>query len=70
MGAKIWPLTFRKEHTLGVSANRVLRKIFRPTRQQVIEGLRKLQNKSLHNLYSSHNIISIIKRKQDNVGRE
>jgi hypothetical protein len=59
-------LTLREEHRL-----RVLRRIFRPKRDEVTGGWRKLLNEELHNLYSSPNIIRMIKsrRMEDEVGR-
>jgi hypothetical protein len=39
----------------------VLRRIFRPKRDQSVVGRRKLHNVELHNLYSSPNIIRMIK---------
>jgi hypothetical protein len=39
----------------------VLRKIFGPKRNEVIEGWRKLHNEEHHNLYYLSNIIRIIK---------
>jgi hypothetical protein len=44
-----------------VFENRVLRRIFGPKRDEVTEDWRKLHNDELHNLYSSSNIISMIK---------
>jgi hypothetical protein len=41
--------------------NRVLRRIFRPKREEVAGGWRRLHNEELHNLYSSPNIIKVIK---------
>jgi hypothetical protein len=41
--------------------NRILRSIFGPKRDEVTGGLRKVQNEELHNLYSSPNIIRMIK---------
>jgi hypothetical protein len=54
-------LTLRKEHTLRVFENRVLRRIFGPKRDEVTGDRRKLHNEELHNLYSSPKIIRIIK---------
>jgi hypothetical protein len=48
------------EHKLREFENRVLRRIFGPKRAGVMGGWRKLCNE-LHNLYSSPNIIRIIK---------
>jgi hypothetical protein len=44
-----------------VFENRVLRRIFVPKTDGVMGGWRKLHNEELHNLYSSSNIIRIIK---------
>jgi hypothetical protein len=44
-----------------VFENRVLRRIFGPRRDEVTGGWIKLYNKKLHNLYSSTNIIRVIK---------
>jgi hypothetical protein len=42
----------------------MLRRIFRPKRDGVTGGWRKLHNEELHNLYSSPSIIRIIKSKR------
>jgi hypothetical protein len=47
-----------------VFENRVLRRIFGPKRDEVIEGWRKLNNEELHNLYCSPSIIRIIKSRR------
>jgi hypothetical protein len=52
-----------------VFENRVLRRIFGPKRDEVTGGWRKLHNEEVHNLYSSPNIIIIIKSRKDEVGR-
>jgi hypothetical protein len=53
----------REEHRLRVFENRVLRKIFVPKREE--DGLwRKLHNYELHSLYSSPNIVRVIKSKR------
>jgi hypothetical protein len=50
----------REEHRLRVFENRVLRKIFGPKREE--DGSwRKLHNDELHSLYSSPNIVRVIK---------
>jgi hypothetical protein len=51
----------REERRLRVFENRVLRRIFGPTRDEVTGEWRKLHNKELNNLYSSPNIIQAIK---------
>jgi hypothetical protein len=53
----------REEHRLRVSENRVLRRIFGPKREE--DGSwRKLHNDELHNLYSSPNIVRVIKSRR------
>jgi hypothetical protein len=44
-----------------MSENRVLTRIFGPSRDEVTRGWRKLHNGELHNLYSSPNIVNVIK---------
>jgi hypothetical protein len=49
-----------EEHRLRVSENRVVRKLFGPKRKE--DGSwRKLHNDELHSLYSSPNIVRVIK---------
>jgi hypothetical protein len=43
-----------------VFEKRVLRRIFRPKRENVEGGWRRLHNEGFHNLYTSPNIISVI----------
>jgi hypothetical protein len=64
-GCKAWSLALREEHRLGVFGNRVLRRIFGPTRDEVTGGWRKQHNVELHNLYSSPNIIRMITHKNE-----
>jgi hypothetical protein len=45
--------TLSKEYRLRVFENKVLRRIFRPKRDEVMGGWRKLHNKELRDLYSS-----------------
>jgi hypothetical protein len=47
-----------------VFENRVLRRIFGQKKHEVAEGWRKLHNGELHNLYSSPNIIRMIKSRR------
>jgi hypothetical protein len=63
-GCETWSLPLREEHTLRVFENRVLRRIFGPKGDEVMGEWRKLHNKELHDLYSSPNIIRIIKSRR------
>jgi hypothetical protein len=49
------------EHRLRVFENRVLRRIFGPKRDEVTGEWRRIHNKELYDLYSSRNIIRVIK---------
>jgi hypothetical protein len=61
-GCETWSLTLREEHRLSVSENSVL-KIFGPKSDE--DGsCRKLQNNELRGLYSSPNIIRVIKSRR------
>jgi hypothetical protein len=44
-----------------VFENRVLRRIYEPKRKEVAGGWRRLHNEELHNLYTSPNIVRVIK---------
>jgi hypothetical protein len=52
-GCETWSLTLREERRLRMFENRVLRRIFGPKRDKVMEEWRKLHSEELHNLYSS-----------------
>jgi hypothetical protein len=60
-GCETWSLTLREEHTLRVFENRVLRRIFGPKRGYITGVWRRLHNEELSDLYSSSNIIRVIK---------
>ena len=60
-GSETWSLTLRKERRLRVFENRVLRRIFGPKRGEVRRKWRKLHNEELNDLYSSPNIVRVIK---------
>jgi hypothetical protein len=54
----------REECRLRVFENRVLRRVFGPKRDEVTGEWRRLHNKELYALYSSPNIIRVIKSRR------
>ena len=54
----------REERGLGITENRVLRRIFGTKRDEVTGEWRKLLHEELNNLYSSPNIIRVIKSRR------
>jgi hypothetical protein len=63
-GCETWSLKLREEHRLRVFENRVLRRTFRPKRDEVTGEWRKLHNEELNSLYSSPNIIRHVKSRR------
>jgi hypothetical protein len=62
-GCKTWSFTLGEEQRLRVFENRMLRKISGPKREE--DGSwRKLHNDELHDLYSSPNIVRVIKSRR------
>jgi hypothetical protein len=62
-GCKTWSLTLGEEHRLRVYENSVLRKTF--GRKRVEDGSwRKLHNDELQSLYSSPNVVRVIKARR------
>jgi len=57
-------LTLREVCRLRVFENRMLRRIFGPKRDEVTGKWRKLHNEELNALYSSPNIIWVIKSRR------
>ena len=63
-GCETWSLTLREEHWLMVFENRVLRRIFGPKMDGVTGEWRKLHNEEFNDLYSSPNILRVIKSRR------
>jgi hypothetical protein len=63
-GCESWSLTLREECRLRVFENMVLRRIFGPKRDEVTGEWSRLHNKELYALYSSRNIIWVIKSRR------
>jgi hypothetical protein len=63
-GCETWSLTLREEHRLRIFENRVLRRIFGPKKDKIKGGWRKLRNEELRNLYSSPDVIRMIKSRR------
>jgi len=72
-GCETWSLTLREERKLKVFQNMVLRRIFGPRREEVTGEWRRLFNEERNDLYSSPNIVRVIKSRRmrwaGNVGR-
>jgi hypothetical protein len=63
-GCETWLLTLRKEYRLRVFENKVLRRIFGSKRNEVTGEWRRIHNRELYALYSSPNIIRVIKSRR------
>jgi hypothetical protein len=63
-GCETWSLTLREERRLRLFENRMLRRIFGPKRDEVTGEWRKLQNMEHNDLYSSSNIVRVIKSRR------
>ena len=64
IGCKTWSLTLRKERGLRVFENMVVRRIFGPKRDVLTGEWRKLRNEGINHLFSSPNIIWVIKSRR------
>jgi hypothetical protein len=60
-GYETWSLTFREDHNLRVFDNRVLRKMFGTTMDEVTGHCRRLHSEELHDLWSAPNTVNLIK---------
>ena len=60
-GCETWWLTRWEERKLRVFENRVLRRILGPRREEVTGEWRRLHNEELNDLYSSPNIVRVVK---------
>ena len=63
-GCETWSLALREERKLRVFENKVLRRIFGPRRDEVMWEWRRLHNEELNDLYSSPNIVRVIKSRR------
>ena len=63
-GCEAWSLTLREERNLRVFQNMVLGRIFGPRRDEVTGEWRRLHNEELNGLYSSPNILRVIKSRR------
>jgi hypothetical protein len=55
----------REERRLRVFENRVLRKLFRPKREEITREWRELHSEELNDMYSSLNIVRVIKSRRE-----
>jgi hypothetical protein len=66
-GCETWSLRLREGSRLRVFKNRVLKRIFRPKSDEIIEGWRNLRNEDLYS--TSRQIQSNDQVKEDEIGR-
>jgi len=63
-GYEAWSLRAREERKLSVFENIVLSRIFGPRRDEVTGEWRRMHNEELNGLYSSPNIVRVIKSRR------
>ena len=63
-GCETWSLTLREERKLRVFENTVLRRIFGPRMDEATGEWWRLHNEELNDLYSSPNIMRVIKSRR------
>jgi hypothetical protein len=63
-GCEIWSVTLKQEHRLRVLQNTVLRKIPGSRRDEVLGEWRRLNNRERYDLYSSRNIVWVMKARR------
>ena len=63
-GRETWSLRFREERRLRVFQKRVLRILLGPKKFEVTREWKRLQNEEVNDLYSSPNIVRVIKSRR------
>ena len=63
-GCETWSLTLREERRLRAFENRVLRRVFRPKRDEVTGEWKKLHNEEISDLYTLPNIVRLEKSRR------
>jgi hypothetical protein len=63
-GCETWSLTLREKRRLRVFKNRVLKRVFGSTRDEVTGKWKKLHNEELRDLYSLRNIVRVVKSRR------